>query len=161
MTAPIGRSADLEQASGGQDPRLVTAGPFTGWMAWTPAPDPFEELTGQYYFQRQADGVVTSAVMIERKHMNGSGAVHGGMIMAFVDFALFATAHDALKETQAVTITCNTEFVGAGREGAVMEARAEVVRETRSLVFLQGRVVQSGDIIATFSGALKKIGPRG
>jgi uncharacterized protein (TIGR00369 family) len=130
-------------------------------MAWIPAPDPFEDLTGQYYFRRTGDGAVTSAVMVERKHMNGSGAVHGGMIMAFVDFALFATAHHALKDTRAVTITCNTEFVGAGREGAVMEARAEVVRETRSLVFLQGRIVQSGDVVAAFSGTLKKIGSRG
>ena len=141
-------------------PEPVTDGPFAGWMAWIPAPDPFEQLTGQYYFKRLDENVVLSAVMAERKHLNGSGAVHGGAIMAFIDFALFATANDALKMTRAVTITCNTEFVGAGREGALLEARAEVVRETGSLLFLQGRVTQSGDAIATFSGTLKKIRPR-
>jgi uncharacterized protein (TIGR00369 family) len=141
-------------------PKPVEEGPFKGWRAWIPAADPFEDLCGQYYFRNEPDGAVTSAVMIERKHLNGSGAVHGGAIMAFIDFALFATANDALNMTRAVTITCNTEFVGAGREGAVMEARAEVVRETGSLVFLQGRVTQSGAVIAAFSGTLKKIGPR-
>jgi uncharacterized protein (TIGR00369 family) len=125
-----------------------------------PAPDPFEALTGQYYFKPQDDGTVISALDVERKHLNGSGAVHGGMIMAFVDFALFATANDKLKDERAVTITCNTEFVGAGREGEILEARAEVIRDTRHLVFIQGRITQGGDAIATFSGTLKKLGPR-
>jgi uncharacterized protein (TIGR00369 family) len=141
-------------------PKPVTEGPFAGWMAWIPAPDPFEQLTGQYYFKYLDERVVLSGVMVERKHLNGSGAVHGGMIMSFVDFALFATANDALKMTPAVTITCNTEFVGAAREGVLLEARAEIVRETGSLLFLQGRISQSGDAVATFSGTLKKIRPR-
>ena len=141
-------------------PKPVEDGPFEGWMAWIPAPDPFEDLTGQYYFKRADDGAVISAVMVERKHLNGSGAMHGGAIMTFIDFALFATANDALNMTRAVTITCNTEFVGAAREGALLEARAEVMRETGSLLFIQGRCTQSGDNIASFSGTLKKIGAR-
>ena len=141
-------------------PKPVEDGPFKGWRAWIPAPDPFEDLCGQYYFRSDSGGGVTSAVMVERKHLNGSGAVHGGAIMAFIDFALFATANDALNMTRAVTITCNTEFVGAAREGVVLEARAEIVRETGSLVFIQGRVTQSGDNIAAFSGTLKKIRAR-
>jgi uncharacterized protein (TIGR00369 family) len=141
-------------------PKPVADGPFAGWMAWIPAPDPFEQLTGQFYFKKEEDGTVTSAVMIEKRHLNGSGFVHGGMIMTFADFALFATANEALKNTRAVTITCNTEFVGGASEGAIMLARAEVVRETGSLVFLRGLVSQNGEAIATFSGTLKKIRAR-
>jgi uncharacterized protein (TIGR00369 family) len=141
-------------------PKPVTDGKWAGWWAWIPAPDPFEALTGQYYFKPQDDGSVISALDVERKHLNGSGNVHGGMIMAFIDYALFATANDALKSTRAVTITCNTEFVGAAREGAILEARAEVIRDTRSLVFIQGRIDQSGSAVATFSGTLKKFEPR-
>jgi uncharacterized protein (TIGR00369 family) len=138
-------------------PRPVTQGPFAGWIEWPPGADPFEDLTGAYYFKPQEDGSVLAALAVERKHLNTHGAVHGGMIMAFVDCALFAAAHPILQNSRAVTITCNTEFVGAAHGGAMLEARAEVVRETGSLVFVQGRIAQAGEAIAAFSGTLKKI----
>ena len=139
------------------DPQLITSGPFAGWMTWPTGTDPFEDHTGPYYYKPQRDGVTVAALDVQHKHLNAHGVVHGGMIMSFVDFALFATAQEALQKTRAVTITCNTELVGEARAGALLEARAEVVRETGSLVFLQGRITQLGAAVASFSGALKKL----
>lgn len=79
--------------------------------------------------------------------------------MSFADFALFGLAHEALKGTFAVTVTFNAEFVGAGAPGAVVEAQGRVVKQTKSLVFVQGVLMQGDAPILAFSGTLKKIKP--
>jgi uncharacterized protein (TIGR00369 family) len=93
-------------------------------------------------------------------HLNNSGAVHGGALMSFADFALFAISYKALRATHAVTLTCGCEFLSAGQADDVIEATGEVLRETRSLVFVRGLVTQVSRPLLAFSGTLKKIAPR-
>ena len=37
-----------------------------------------------------------------------------------------------------------------------LDAEVELLRETGRLIFLQGKVVQDGETVAAFSGALRK-----
>ena len=37
--------------------------------------------------------------------------LHGGMLMAFADYALFVIAHNELEDMNAVTVSCQTEFL--------------------------------------------------
>ncbi len=83
--------------------------------------------------------------------------MHGGALMSFADFALFAIAHSALRGAHAVTLTCNSEFLGPGGLDGAIEAEGDVLRETRSLVFVRGLLTQSSRPVLAFSGALKKI----
>lgn len=138
-------------------PVELTEGPFKGWLTWGDGRDPFETLVGPLVFRTEADGTQRAAFLPERKHLNGGGAIHGGALMSFADFALFGIAHQVLQDTFAVTVTFNAEFVGAGREGEVIEAHGRVIRATKSLVFVQGTLVQGGDTLLAFSGTLKKI----
>ena len=92
--------------------------------------------------------------------MNGGGAIHGGCLMSFADFSLFAIAHNALRDTHAVTMTFNSEFIGAGALDGWVEARGEIIRDTRSVVFVRGIVTQAERPLLSFSGTLKKIARR-
>jgi hypothetical protein len=47
--------------------------------------------------------------------------------------------------------------MGRGQAGKPLDARVELVRQTRSLAFLQGVVVQDGEACYSFSGTLKKL----
>ena len=71
---------------------------------------------------------------------------------------LFAAArsHGLITAGTAVTLDLNTHFVGGGRIGEVMEARVDLVKETGRLLFLRGLVVQEEDVIAEFSGTIRK-----
>jgi acyl-coenzyme A thioesterase PaaI-like protein len=95
--------------------------------------------------------------------LNGGGTIHGGALMSFADFSLFAIAHNALRGAHAVTLTCNSEFLSAGGLDDIVYADGEVLRETRSLVFVRGLVTQDSRPLLAFSGTLKKINtlPRG
>lgn len=146
-----------EKQAGYGEPQPLTDGPFAGWLTWGQGLDPFETLCGPLCFRIEADGRARAAFMPEQKHLNGGGALHGGALMTFADFSLFALAHGTLNGQHAVTVTFNSELAGAGVAGAPIYAEGRVMRETRSLVFLQGWLEQNGAPIMTFSGVLKKL----
>ncbi|MEM8617980.1 MAG: hypothetical protein AAGF20_13730, partial [Pseudomonadota bacterium] len=73
-------------------PKLVTEGEFKGWKTWPQ--EPFEHDTAGPYYLREDDQGMVAAFRAARKHMNAGGVVHGGCLMSFADFALFALAHD-------------------------------------------------------------------
>lgn len=140
-------------------PVTLTDGPFAGWQSWSKGADPYETSIGPFCFKVE-NGAALSAFQPRREHLNGGGAIHGGALMSFADFALFAIAHNALRDTRAVTLTCNSEFLSAGGLDGIVEARGEVLRETRSLVFVRGLITQQGRPLLAFSGTLKKISQR-
>ena len=72
----------------------LTEGPFAGWITWGAGSDPFETANGPFCFKIE-NGTARCAFQPRREHLNGGGAVHGGALMRFADFALFsiATAH--------------------------------------------------------------------
>lgn len=137
----------------------LTEGPFAGWTTWSGGSDPYETLIGPFYF-RQEEGRARCVFEPQRHHLNGGGFIHGGCLMSFADFALFAIAHKVLAGGHAVTMTFNSEFIDAGAPGEWVEAQGEVVRETRSIIFVRGTMTQTARPLLSFSGTLKKIARR-
>lgn len=140
----------------GDRPQAITEGPFAGWMTWSLGADPFETALGPFCF-RIDEGAPRAAFLPNRTHLNGSGAIHGGALMSFADFALFVIAHGALRQVRAVTLTFNSEFVGAGEPDTLVEATGEVLRQTKNIVFVRGLVTQASRPLLAFSGTLKKM----
>jgi len=140
-------------------PSVIADGPFAGWTTWSNGADPYESVIGPFCFKVE-DGRARSAFEPKPHHLNGGGTVHGGALMSFADFALFAIAHSALNgNVKAVTLTCNSEFIGAGNlNDGLIEAHGEVLRDTRSLIFVRGLITQASRPLLAFSGTLKKIG---
>lgn len=140
-------------------PRLVDGGEWAGWRTWSGL-DPFEDQSGPFYFREDEAGVVTTAFRAETKHMNGGGFMHGGCMMTFADFSLFAIAWKELADSRAVTVSLNGEFVGPARPGDLVTATGEVVRAGGSLLFVRGLIATGGSPMLNFSGVVKKIRSR-
>jgi uncharacterized protein (TIGR00369 family) len=103
-----------------------------------------------------ADGEVRRfALPIQDKHLNGSGSVHGGMLMTFADIAMSQTARavSGAPSTSTVSLTC--DFVGPGKPGETLEARVRVTRQTRTLVFLCADIVAGARMVAVVTGLWK------
>ncbi|GGC19495.1 thioesterase [Novosphingobium marinum] len=94
----------------------------------------------------------------DRRHANLVDGLHGGVIAALIDIALFAGyfALTGKDPSNAVTLDLTTQFVGAGTIGKPTDAEVELVRETGRFGFLRGLVVQDGTPIASFSGTIRK-----
>jgi acyl-coenzyme A thioesterase PaaI-like protein len=134
----------------------VSEGEWQGFSCFRGG-DPFEDLSGPFYFQKQPAGGVLCAFRAEARHMNGAGFMHGGCLMTFADYAMFVIAHERLGELQAVTATLNGEFIGAVAQGSLVEARGELIKARRSLLFVRGLISVARDPVLTFSGVLKRV----
>lgn len=134
---------------------------FKDWQSWG-MDEPFEDLTGPYFFRRDPEsGQYISGFIAGKQHMNGGGFLHGGLLMTFADYSLFTIAHDELNEEHAVTVSCQTEFLkGAAPDNEPVFAKGEVTRNTRSLIFVRGEIYYNDTTLATFNGIMKKIGKR-
>lgn len=134
-------------------PQTIETGEFAGWQCWNT--DNFERLCGPFAFRLDEDGEVRCAMRLDARHLNTDGAVHGGVLMAFADFCLFAVAADALGPRGAVTASMNSDFVGPAFEGDLLEGEGEVVRAGRSLVFVSVRLKVGDRMVLSVQGVLK------
>lgn len=133
-------------------------GEFAGWQYWQG--DPYETRSGPFYHRRETDGSYVSAFRAQPHHMNGSGFMHGGCMMTFADFALFAIATEELKGEHAVTLNLSGDFLGAINVGALVEARGEVTRGGGKTIFVRGLVTGDGTPALSFTGIIRRLSKR-
>ncbi|MEO1963807.1 PaaI family thioesterase [Hyphomonas sp.] len=134
---------------------IEDTGEFAGWTTWKDEPFEFESA-GPFYFRVDEEGAV-AAFRVQRKHMNAGGVVHGGCLMTFADFSLFAIGHEAMEGAYGVTVAFNAEFISGALEGERLEARGDVLRKGGSLSFIRGIISgEDGRPVMNFSGTIKK-----
>lgn len=130
-------------------------GEFSGWFYWPE--ETFEANTaGPFYFKKDGYGYV-SAFRCEQKHMNSGGVMHGGCLMTFADYSLFTIAHDEMESAYGLTVAFTSEFLSGPKLGEYIEARGEVLRAGRSIIFVRGLVTANGLPCLNFSGTIKKV----
>lgn len=149
--------SEMMEASYGQL-STMPEGEFAGWRYWQG--DPFETRSGPFYYRREDDGSYVSAFRAEPRHMNGGGFMHGGCMMTFADFALFAIATDVLAGDHAVTLNLSGDFLGPIASGALVEARGEVTRGGGKTIFVRGLVTGDGQPALSFTGIIRRLARR-
>jgi len=114
---------------------------------------PFGDLVGPIW-KREAPERRWGFV-VQPKHLNRSGNLHGGMLMTFADQSMAMTARQATGVKRHATIELNTQFIDTVRLGEFVEARAEVVRAMRSVVFMEVKMFVAGRIVVSANGIWK------
>jgi uncharacterized protein (TIGR00369 family) len=120
----------------------------------------FNSYIGPLYRLPDAEGgaVKRFVFAVEDKHMNGSGALHGGMLMTFADVAMSRTARVISDGRSCSTVSLNCDFVGPGKLGETVEARVRVTRKARTMVFLSAELVAAERILLVATGLWKVVG---
>ena len=131
----------------------ATSGEFAGWWTWTR--DHYEVYNGPFW-HREENGKVRCVFRVEQKHINGGGAVHGGCLMTFADYCLFAIANTVLHEGRG-GVSFATEFIDAVYKGELVEGTGEGVRAGRSIIFMRGMLTAEGRPVWSFSGTMKRV----
>ncbi|HMO69308.1 MAG TPA: PaaI family thioesterase [Novosphingobium sp.] len=133
-----------------------------GWLTWDSLdPARFNGAAMGKLLIRQ-DGAETCRLRMipGHAHANLPGSVHGGVTLALIDIALFASLW-VLRggdSAGAGTLEVHSQFIGAGELEEPLDAVTEVLRETRRLAFMRGKVVQGDQLIAAYSGTIRKAG---
>ncbi len=92
--------------------------------------------------------------------MNTFGAMHGGCMMTFADFALFSLSQRARAGAPGVTVNLSGDFLGPARVDDWIEATGEVTRAGASLTFVRGLLTAEERPMLSFSGVIKAVRPR-
>jgi len=131
-----------------------------GWYTWQ-LTDPTRFNTwmfGKLLVRRDPDGKARLRMFPQHHHTNLGNNLHGATVLSLIDVGLFACSRmlGIIEAGTAVTLDLATQFIGAGQPDKPCDAVTELLKETRRLVFLRGVVEQEGDIIAAFSGTIRK-----
>lgn len=120
--------------------------------------DGFIGLVGPFWW-RTENGIRRFAFVAEPRHANLVGVVQGGMLMTFADRGLGTIVLDAIGR-HAVTTSFETQFVGAGRIGSLIELEGELVHKTNSMVFMRGLIRSGRRVLASCQGSWKILSER-
>jgi uncharacterized protein (TIGR00369 family) len=124
---------------------------------WHDMPDPcaFADLMGPLQRRREG-GSWVYALLVQPKHTNTAGILHGGALTALLDEVLGNTVNDEAGRRH-VTVHSDVTFLRRVEVGDFVEAGCEVVRRTRSMTFVEARVRVKGELVATAQSVFKAV----
>ena len=125
---------------------------------WEPYQDDgFIGLIGPFWVRPWGDSF-RYAFLAADKHHNRRGVVQGGMLMSFADRSMGMTCWYANGQRPQATVQLDMHFVDAVQIGEFVEAKCEVVRRTRALIFMNADLVVGTRVVATAKGIWKTLG---
>jgi len=123
--------------------------------------DGFIGVNGPLYLRKIDGGGVQMGFRVQTRHCNPMGICHGGMIATFCDMLLPISAHylsEQIGQRFLPTINLQIDYMAPSPLGSWVQGEAQLLRSTRSLVFMQGLVQADDTTVARVSGIFK-IGP--
>ena len=131
--------------------------------AFDPAADGWEQISNHTAFgdlvgpiwRKDENGVPLFGFTVAPKHLNRAGNLHGGMLMTLADQSMAMTARVATGGKRHATIELNTQFVGGVKIGEFVVSYPEVVRVTRSVVFMRATMLVGKRVVVTTNGIWK------
>ena len=117
---------------------------------------PFTTHNGPFFHRIGEEGDFEHAFYALRRHCNGMGIVHGGMLTTFLDGLLARAVVNAI-QSAAVTVHLSVDFLSMARAGDWVFGDARVTRKARDLVFVEGRVRVGEREVLRGSGVFKPV----
>ncbi len=127
-----------------------------GFEVWSRG-SPYLDLIGPFYVRHAADGLVWG-LRIEERHANRRGFAHGGLLATLADITLGHTAAQSRDPPAlAVTVNLTTDFAGSARVGDWVEARADVQKVGKRVVFANCYLSVDGERIVRASAVFSRV----
>ena len=114
----------------------------------------FSTLNGPYFYRAGDGQMAEQAFYALKRHANGLGLVHGGMLSAFMDGVLAGAVWRGT-QTRAVTIHLSIDFLQMARVGEWVMGEAKLTRATKDVAFAEGRAYVGGHDVVRCSGVFK------
>ena len=124
-------------------------------------PAGFTALCGPLWV-RAEDGKLVGGFRVRGRHCNPVGNCHGGMLATFCDvhMGLAAQFEQSLGTLILPTISLSLDYLAPTPKGSWVEARVQVVKVTRGMVFADEIMMADGQPVAR-AHAIFKIPSRG
>ena len=117
---------------------------------------PYTTHNGPFFHRTAEDGSFEHAFHALKRHCNGMGIVHGGMLTTFLDGVLARAVWNATGGAS-VTVHLSVDFLSMARAGDWVFGTGHVTRKARDLVFVEGRVHTAHREVLRGSGVFKPV----
>ena len=115
----------------------------------------FMQNIGDLSFKKIDETNYEFSIKVEEKCLNTGKIAHGGFIATIADTGMGNAAHIAAGNTRAVTVNLDIKFISAGKQGDILVGKVEILKKTKTLVFINCKILNSKGIVATASGTWK------
>lgn len=92
-------------------------------------------------------------LLVDDRHCNGMGAMHGGAMATFLDGQLFALRLDLPAHTHTPTISLSVDFLAPPKAGEWLVAEVQHVKTTRTMIVTQA-LAKVGERVMARSSAI-------
>lgn len=118
----------------------------------------FSQHIGPFFEKQNMEGTFR-ALMIDERHLNPEGVVHGGVLLSFMDYVIYRAIGDEIThDIQFATVNLNTNFIAAAKLGDRVMGKGKIIKQTRSIIFAEGELYNQEKQLMTATGLWKIIG---
>ena len=115
----------------------------------------FLQAVGPIYVKREA-GRSIFGLLVEEVHCNAKDMCHGGMLASLADVVLgIGGLEQAAVSGFFVTVNLTQDFLAPVPLGAWLEARVELLKATRTMMFVQGVFTVEGEPVLRANGVFR------
>ena len=115
----------------------------------------FMQNIGDLSFKKIDETIYEFSITVEEKFLNTGKIAHGGFIATIADTGMGNAAHIAAGNKRAVTINLDIKFISASKQGDTLLGKIEIQKRTKTLVFINCKIMNASGIVATASGTWK------
>ena len=115
----------------------------------------FMQNIGDLSFKKIDETNYEFNIKVEEKFLNTGKIAHGGFIATIADTGMGNAAHIAAGNKRSVTVNLDIKYISAGKLDDNLVGKVEVLKRTKTLVFINCKILNSKGIVATASGTWK------
>ena len=115
----------------------------------------FMQNIGDLSFKKIDETNYEFNIKVEEKFLNTGKIAHGGFIATIADTGMGNAAHIAAGNKRSVTVNLDIKYISASKLGDTLVGKVEVLKRTKTLVFINCKILNSNGIVATASGTWK------
>ena len=115
----------------------------------------FMQNIGDLSFKKLDETNFEFRINVEEKFLNTGKIAHGGFLATIADTGMGNAAHIAAGNKRSVTVNLDIKYISAGKKGDGLIGKVEILKKTKTLVFINCKILNSYGIVATASGTWK------
>ncbi len=124
----------------------------------------FEQLSNKPSYMKHNGGLLFRSITkkkfefktkIKKSHLNKAGITHGGYICTIIDAGAGTAAHRSSENRPCVTISLDVKFISPSSLGDELMGTVEILKITKSMVFLNCKLRCKNKLISSAVGIWK------
>ena len=117
----------------------------------------FMHHNGGLYFREISENEYEFKATIKEFHLNKQEITHGGFICSLIDSGAGTAVHRTTGQKSCVTVSLDIKFIAPSRIGDDLIGNVQILKKTKSMVFVNCNLKKNDQLIASATGVWKVI----